>query len=101
LGHGAVSMGAVSAHLGRLASLAGERAEADEFFDKGIEMNRRAGAAVWIARGLHDQGVELLHWKEFPAARAKLRAGSEIAASVGMPHLQLRFGRELVRSREA
>ena len=99
LGFGALFMGAVSAHIGRLASIAGDRALAEDLLVQGREMNRRVGAVVWEVRALHDHAVEALaggRASHTHAARM-LRAAEQLAAGSEMTHLNRRISRTAER----
>jgi tetratricopeptide (TPR) repeat protein len=91
LGYSAIFMGAVAAHIGRLAAISGDRTLARDLLVQGREMNHRVGAAAWEARAVYDHAVESLQWGDVSSAKRLLETAERLTASSEMIELRKRI----------
>jgi DNA-binding CsgD family transcriptional regulator/tetratricopeptide (TPR) repeat protein len=89
IGHLVTCNGAADRYLGMLAATLGEWDRAEEHFEGAMELNRRMGAATWLAhtayeyaRTLHARGGHARDRAAAPAAEA-----TALAERIGMPVL--------------
>jgi DNA-binding CsgD family transcriptional regulator/tetratricopeptide (TPR) repeat protein len=84
--------GAADRYLGMLAATLGERERAAEHFERGLELNRRMGAATWVAHTAFDYGSFLLaHGGDRDRAGRLLGEAEALAEQIGMPTLVARI----------
>jgi DNA-binding CsgD family transcriptional regulator len=60
IGHLVTCHGAADRYLGMLAATLGESERAEEHFEAALELNRRMGAATWLAHSAYEYGRFLL-----------------------------------------
>lgn len=90
VGHGVACYGAADRFLGVLATTLGEHDQAIEHFERALAINRRMGAATWIAHTLFAYGRTLrIRGGEGDAAQASelLSDAARLAAQIGIPAL--------------
>jgi hypothetical protein len=90
LGYGVLCLGAISAHLGRLAAVTGGHEEADAYFEQGLRMNQAAGAKPWFVRCQYGQGIELIERGAKRRGMGILEDALARAGSLGMHHVAQR-----------
>jgi DNA-binding CsgD family transcriptional regulator len=93
IGHGVACYGAADRYLGMLAAASGDLALADEHFEAAMVLNRRMGAATWIARTAYEQARALLAGGGADGRQRAARLAGEAAAlaqRIGMPTLLAR-----------
>jgi tetratricopeptide (TPR) repeat protein len=82
--------GAAAHYLGILAATIGRFDEAEQWLQRALDMNRRMGAAPWVARGLYELGRLQLHRAEQPPgldAATLFDEARELAEQLGMAQL--------------
>jgi DNA-binding CsgD family transcriptional regulator/tetratricopeptide (TPR) repeat protein len=96
IGHLVACYGAADRYLGMLAATLAESGRADEHFERGLELNRRMGAATWVAHTAYEYGRFLLTRGRRQRGRAKALLGeaATLAERIGIPALSGRI-REL------
>jgi DNA-binding CsgD family transcriptional regulator/tetratricopeptide (TPR) repeat protein len=89
IGHLVACYGAADRYLGMLATTLGEWDRAEEHFERGMELNRRMGAATWQAHDAYEYArLELARAGGRPdRAAALLGDAAALAERVGMPAL--------------
>jgi DNA-binding CsgD family transcriptional regulator len=89
IGHLVTSYGAADRYLGMLAATLGEWERAEEHFERAIELNRRMGAATWLAHSAYEYARLLLKSPRGDRARAAVLLGeaAELAERIGMTAL--------------
>jgi DNA-binding CsgD family transcriptional regulator/tetratricopeptide (TPR) repeat protein len=93
IGHLVTCYGAADRYLGMLATTLGEWERAEEHFSRAIELNRRMGAATWLAHTAYEH-ARLLHARgRGDRVRADALAGEAalLAQRIGMPGLLSRI----------
>ena len=85
-----VSLGSVARQLGKLASTLGLEPTSARWFELAAAVNRRAGAAPWLAHTLHDHARSRLARGE--PADPLLREAVAIYRSLGMESWAIRCG---------
>jgi DNA-binding CsgD family transcriptional regulator len=88
IGHVVACYGAADRYLGMLAAILGEADRAEQHFERGLELNRRMGAATWLAHTAYEYARFLLTSRRH-RARAQALAGeaAALAQRIGMPAL--------------
>jgi DNA-binding CsgD family transcriptional regulator len=99
IGHLVAFYGAADRYLGMLAATLGERARAEEHFERGLESNRRMGATTWLAHTAYEYGRFLLARCRDRRGRAEALLGEAVtlAERIGLSSL-LDRARELASS---
>jgi DNA-binding CsgD family transcriptional regulator len=89
IGHLVSCYGAADRYLGMLAATLGESDRAIEHFEHALELNRRMGAATWLAHTAYEYGRFLLGRGrgDRDEARALLGEAASLARHIGMPAL--------------
>jgi DNA-binding CsgD family transcriptional regulator/tetratricopeptide (TPR) repeat protein len=89
IGHLVACYGAADRYLGMLAGTLGERERAQEHFERAMELNRRMGAATWLAHTAFEYARLLLAQgpRERDRAGALLAEAAGLAERIGMPAL--------------
>jgi DNA-binding CsgD family transcriptional regulator/tetratricopeptide (TPR) repeat protein len=94
VGHGVACYGAADRYLGMLAATLGDWAVAETRFDAAMDMNRRMGAATWLAHTAYEYG-RMLHARGRPEdggrAASILSEATALAERIGMPALLARI----------
>jgi DNA-binding CsgD family transcriptional regulator len=93
IGHGVACYGAADRYLGLLAATLGEHETAVGHFDEALRINRRMGAATWVAHTLYGYGQTLrMRGRRDDAIRASqlLTEAASLAQRIGMPSLLAR-----------
>ncbi len=94
VGHGVACYGAVDRYLGMLAATLGDWEVAEMRFDTAMELNRRMGAATWVAHTGYEHARMLLargHAEDASRAAAMLTEAAELAERIGMLALLARI----------
>jgi DNA-binding CsgD family transcriptional regulator len=93
LGQGVACFGAVDRSLGMLAAALGEPECAAEHFERALALNRRIGAATWVAHTGYEYGRLLAGGAPAAAARGDqlLAEAAALAEGIGMPTLLARI----------
>jgi DNA-binding CsgD family transcriptional regulator/tetratricopeptide (TPR) repeat protein len=92
IGHLVSCYGAADRYLGMLAATLGDAELAVEHFERGLEHNRRMGAATWLAHTAYEYGRFLLGRRgERGRAEALLGESAALAGQIGMPTLLSRI----------
>ena len=105
IGHGVTCYGAADRHLGLLAATLGDHDRAVEHFEQALAINRRMGAATWVAHTLYAYGQTLRmrgRSEDGVRASALLSEAATLAERIGMPMLLTRaraLGARLERAR--
>jgi DNA-binding CsgD family transcriptional regulator len=88
IGHLVACNGAADRYLGMLAATLGEWDRAEEHFEGAMELNRRMGAATWLAHTAYEY-ARMLHARGGPDRDAAAPAGeaAALAERIGMPAL--------------
>ena len=88
IGHLVACNGAADRYLGMLAAALGEWDRAEEHFAGAIELNRRMGAATWLAHTAYEY-ARMLHARGDQRGEAAAAAGeaAALAERIGMPAL--------------
>jgi len=94
IGHLVACYGAVDRYLGMLATTLGEWERAEEHFERGMELNRRMGAATWLAHTAYEYARLMVARPGGDRGRADALLGeaARLAESIGMPGLLDRIG---------
>jgi DNA-binding CsgD family transcriptional regulator len=90
IGHLVSCYGAADRYLGMLAATLGEAERAEEHFERALELNRRMGAATWLAHTGYEYGRFLLG-RDRERATALLGEAASLAGRIGMPALLARI----------
>jgi DNA-binding CsgD family transcriptional regulator len=90
IGHLVACYGAADRYLGMLAATLGDAERAETHFERALELNRRMGAATWLAHTAHQYGRLLLLRGERDRAGALLGEAAGLAERIGMPALLAR-----------
>ena len=75
IGHLVSCYGAADRYLGMLAATLGESERAEEHFERALELNRRMGAATWLAHTAYEYGRFLLATRPRARERRAARRG--------------------------
>ena len=88
IGHLVACYGAADRYLGMLAATLGESERAEAHFERAMELNRRMGAATWVAHTAYEYGRLLLDaGRRRGRAEALLGEAAALAERIGMPAL--------------
>jgi DNA-binding CsgD family transcriptional regulator/tetratricopeptide (TPR) repeat protein len=90
VGHGVACYGAADRYLGMLAATLGDWEVAEMRFEAAMELNRRMGAATWVAHTGYEHARMLLargHAEDAGRAGSMLTEAGELAERIGMPAL--------------
>jgi len=89
IGHLVSCYGAADRYLGMLAATLGDHARAEEHFELALELNRRMGAATWLAHTAYEYARSLLAQGHERRTRAQALLGeaATVAERIGMPAL--------------
>ncbi len=87
IGHLVTCYGAADRYLGMLAATLGEPERAEAHFEVAMELNRRMGAATWLAHTAYEYARLLLAREQGDRAAALLGEATELAEHIGMPTL--------------
>jgi predicted ATPase/DNA-binding CsgD family transcriptional regulator len=94
IGYGVACYGAADRYLGMLAATLGDWAFAETSFDAAMDVNRRMGAATWLAHTAYEYG-RMLETRGRPEdvgrADSMLGEAAELAERIGMPALLARI----------
>jgi DNA-binding CsgD family transcriptional regulator/tetratricopeptide (TPR) repeat protein len=92
IGHLVSCYGAADRYLGMLAATLGEPERAEEHFERGLDLNRRMGAATWLAHTAYEYARILLARGRSDRGRAEALLGeaASLAERIGMPALLAR-----------
>ena len=94
VGHGVACYGAADRYLGMLAATLGDWEVAETRFDAAMDVNRRMGAATWLAHTAYEYG-RMLHAARSPGRRGRaasmLSEAVALAERIGMPTLLARI----------
>jgi DNA-binding CsgD family transcriptional regulator len=90
IGHLVSCYGAADRYLGMLAATLGESERAEEHFENALALNRRMGAATWLAHTAYEYGRFLLA-RDRERASALLGEAASLAGRIGMPTLVARI----------
>ncbi len=92
IGHLVAFYGAGDRYLGMLAAVLGDWERAEAHFERAMELNRRMGAATWLAHTAYEYGRTLLERPERDPERATelLGEAAELAERIGMAALASR-----------
>jgi DNA-binding CsgD family transcriptional regulator len=90
IGHLVSCYGAADRYLGMLAATLGESERAEEHFEHALQLNRRMGAATWLAHTAYEYGRFLLA-RDRERSSALLGEAASLAARIGMPTLVARI----------
>jgi DNA-binding CsgD family transcriptional regulator len=93
VGHGVACYGAADRYLGMLATTLGDWEVAEGLFDSALELNRRMGAATWVAHTAYEYGRMLLargRAEDASRAASLLTEAATLAERIGMPTLLAR-----------
>ena len=94
VGHGVACYGAADRYLGMLAATLGDWEVAETRFDAAMELNRRMGAATWLAHTAYEYGRMLLargRAEDAGRAASMLTEAAALAERIGMPTLLARI----------
>ena len=93
IGHLVSCYGATDRYLGMLAATLGDESRAVGHFEHALDLNRRMGAATWLAHTAYEYGRFLLAQGrgDRDRAGALLAEASTLAGSIGMPTLLARI----------
>jgi DNA-binding CsgD family transcriptional regulator len=94
IGHLVSCYGSADRYLGMLAAVLGESERAEEHFERAMELNRRMGAATWLAHTAYEYGRFLLArrgGRRAAEAEALLGEAAGLAERIGMPGLLTRI----------
>jgi DNA-binding CsgD family transcriptional regulator len=89
IGHLVAWYGAADRHLGMLAATLGEWERATGHFERALELNRRMGAATWLAHTYYEYGRMLVARGPGQRERGERLLGdaAALAERIGMPAL--------------
>ena len=93
IGHGVACYGAADRYLGMLAATLRDWEGAEGHFASAMELNRRMGAATWLAHTAYEYGRMLLaraRAEDATRAAAMLSEAAVLAERIGMPTLLAR-----------
>jgi DNA-binding CsgD family transcriptional regulator/tetratricopeptide (TPR) repeat protein len=90
IGHLVSCYGAADRYLGMLAATLGDSERAEEHFEHALQLNRRMGAATWLAHTAYEYGRFLLP-RDRERSSALLGEAASLAARIGMPTLVARI----------
>jgi DNA-binding SARP family transcriptional activator/DNA-binding CsgD family transcriptional regulator len=93
IGGGVVFYGAADRYLGMLAATSGQIERADAHFAAALQLDRRMGAATWLAHTGYEYGRMLRSTGEPERAGSLLAEAEALAERVGMPTLVARIRR--------
>jgi DNA-binding CsgD family transcriptional regulator len=93
IGHLVAWYGAADRHLGMLAATLGEWERATAHFERALQLNRRMGAATWVAHTAYEYGRMLAALGPTQRGRAERLLGeaAALAERIGMPALMGRI----------
>jgi DNA-binding CsgD family transcriptional regulator len=94
VGHGVACYGAADRYLGMLATTLGDWDVAEGHFDSALELNRRMGAATWLAHTAYEYGRMLLargRVEDASRIASLLTEAAALAERIGMPTLLARI----------
>ena len=94
IGHLVACYGAADRYLGMLAATLGDAERAEHHFECAMALNRRMGAATWLAHTAYEYARMLLAHRpgERDRAAALLGESAALAERIGMPALLARVG---------
>jgi DNA-binding CsgD family transcriptional regulator len=88
IGHLVSCYGAADRYLGMLAATLGESELAERHFERAMELNRRMGAATWLAHTAYEYGRFVMERRgERARAEPLLAEAAQLAGRIGMPGL--------------
>jgi len=88
IGHLVACYGAADRYLGMLAATLGDAARAEEHFERAMELNRRPGAATWLAHTAYEYASFVLEVKgDRHRAAALLGEAATLAERIGLAGL--------------
>jgi DNA-binding CsgD family transcriptional regulator len=87
IGHLVSCYGAADRYLGMLAATLVESDRAVAHFERAMELNRRMGAATWLAHTAYEYGRCLASHGDGDHAHALLGEAATLAGRIGMPTL--------------
>jgi DNA-binding CsgD family transcriptional regulator len=89
IGHLVSCYGAADRYLGMLSATLGESERAEEHFERALQLNRRMGAATWVAHTAYEYGRLLAARGQSDRGRAEALLGeaATLAERIGMPAL--------------
>ena len=90
IGYSVAFYGATDRYLGMLAATLGDRERAQRHFAAAHELNRRTGAATWLARGCYEHGRMLAVAGEHADAQPFLEEANALAEERGLASLLAR-----------
>ena len=90
IGHGVACYGAADRYLGMLATVVGDLAAADAHFEAAMALNRRMGAATWVAHTAYEHARALLAAGDRDRAARLAGEAAALAQRIGMPTLLAR-----------
>jgi DNA-binding CsgD family transcriptional regulator len=92
VGHLVACYGAADRYLGMLAATLGESERAEQHFERGLELNRRMGAATWLAHTAYEYARFLLGvGEQRDRAAALLGEAAALAERIGLVALLSRI----------
>jgi DNA-binding CsgD family transcriptional regulator len=94
VGYGVACYGAADRYLGMLATTLGDFEVAEGHFDSALELNRRMGAATWLAHTAYEYGRMLLargRVQDASRVASLLTEATALAERIGMPTLLARI----------
>ncbi len=93
IGHLVACYGSADRYLGMLAATLGERARAEEHFERAMDENRRMGASTWVAHTAYEYGRLQLGGGRGARERADALLGeaATLAERIGMAGLLARI----------
>jgi DNA-binding CsgD family transcriptional regulator len=90
IGHGVACYGAADRYLGMLATARGDLDAADAHFEAAMAINRRMGAATWVAHTAYEHARALLAAGQRDRAGRLAGEAAALAQRIGMPTLLAR-----------
>ena len=90
VGHGVACYGAADRYRGMLAATRGDREAAEQAFEAALALDRRMGAATWVAHGSFEYGRMLAADGDRERAVPLLAEATRLAGAIGMPALLAR-----------
>lgn len=93
IGGGVIFYGAADRYLGMLAAMLGLVERAEAHFTAAVDLNRRMGAATWLAHTCHEYGRMLQSNGEADRAEPLVTEAQALAEAIGMPTLLARIRR--------
>ncbi len=91
IGHGVACYGAADRYLGMLARILGETELAQRHFEAALDLNRRMGAATWVAHTAYEYGRTLLRDGDAEHASLLLADAGALADRHGLAALRARI----------